>query len=175
MTVGCTNLFGSFAQSFVIMGSFGRSAVNDAAGARSPLSQIISALVVVLLVLFVTPAVYYLPQAVLAAIVIMAVVKLIDVGGVRRLWRIDKRDFIVMVAAFLATLFLGVLYGVVAAMGFSLVIFIGMATQPNVEELGRETGTVIYRYVPPGALRASVCFFLKDCLIQTRARVRPAT
>lgn len=145
--LGCTNLFGSFAQSFVVMGSFGRSAVNDAAGARSPLSQVISALVVVLLVLFVTPAIFYLPQAVLAAIVIMAVVKLIDVAGVRRLWRIDKRDFIVMVAAFLATLFLGVLYGVVAAMGFSLVIFIGMATQPNVEELGRETGTVIYRCV----------------------------
>ena len=94
--------------SFPIMGAFGRSAVCDNAGSKSPLSQAISALTVALLLLFVTPALAYLPSSVLSAIIIMAVTSLIDIRGAVRLWKLDKRDFATFIAAFLATLLLGV-------------------------------------------------------------------
>lgn len=110
------------------------------------LSNVISAGVVVLLLLFIGPVIFYLPKAVLAAIIIMAVVNLIDVSGFRRLWKVDRRDGATMVVAFLATLLLGVLYGVIVALAVSIVIFLALTTQPVVEELGRVTGTVIYRY-----------------------------
>jgi SulP family sulfate permease len=145
--LGITNLFASVTQSFPVMGAFGRSAVNDATGAKSQLSGVVGTFAVILLLLVVMPALYYLPKAVLAAIIVMAVKGLLDVAGARALWRVDKRDFLTMLAAFLATLFLGVLQGVVSAMVFSLVIFIAFTTQPKVEELGRVTGTVIYRHV----------------------------
>jgi MFS superfamily sulfate permease-like transporter len=107
VALGATNLVGSLFSSFVIMGAFGRSAVNDAAGARSPLSQTVSAVVVALLLLFVTPALFYLPSPALGAIIVMAVVKLVDVATVKRLWRVNKGDLLVMAVALLATLFLG--------------------------------------------------------------------
>jgi SulP family sulfate permease len=148
--LGTVNMFGPLFQSFVVMGAFSRSAVNDNAGAKSQLSNVVSSIVVVLMLLFITPALFYLPKAVLSAIIVMAVVGLVDWRGLKRLWHVDKRDFLTMLAAFLATLFLGVLYGVIAALTFSTIIFIGMTTQPVVEELGRVGGTVIYRHVTHG-------------------------
>lgn len=145
--LGVTNVIGACFGSFPVMGAFGRSAVNDSTGARSQLSGVVSALTVALLLLLVTPALYYLPNSVLAAVIIMAVSSLVDVSGARRLWAVDKRDFLTMLAAFAATLCLGVLLGVIVAMAFSLVLFIALTTQPTVEELGRLTGTVIYRHI----------------------------
>jgi ABC-type transporter Mla MlaB component len=84
-------------------------------------------------------------QATLAAMIMMAVIKLIKFSDVKRLWRVDKRDLLSLSAAFLATLFLGVLPGIVSSMMFSLVVFIAFTTQPQVQELGRVPGTVIYR------------------------------
>ena len=145
--LGVTNVVGAMFGSFPVMGAFGRSAVNDNTGARSQLSGVVSALTVALLLLFVTPALFYLPNSVLAAVIIMAVSSLVDVSGARRLWAVDKRDFLTMMAAFVATLCLGVLLGVIVAMAFSLVLFIALTTQPTVEELGRVSGTVIYRHI----------------------------
>jgi len=107
VALGATNVIGSLFSSFVIMGAFGRSAVNDAAGAKSPLSQAISAAVVALLLLFVTPALFYLPSPALGAIIVLAVVKLVDVATMKRLWRVNKGDLLVMAVSLLATLFLG--------------------------------------------------------------------
>jgi anti-anti-sigma regulatory factor len=143
--LGLTNMVGSMFQSFVVMGAFGRSAVNDSAGARSQLSGIIATATVIVMLLVVMPALYYLPKAVLSAMIIIAVKKLIDWDGASRLWRLDKRDFLIMLAAFLATLFMGVLWGVVSAMLFSLVIFVGLTTQPQVFELGRMNNTGNFR------------------------------
>jgi SulP family sulfate permease len=144
--LGLTNMFGaSVAQSFLVMGAFGRSAVNESSGAKSQVSGIVGTAVVIALLLFVMPALFYLPKAVLAALIIMAVKKLINVGDFKRLWRVDKRDWLSMLAAFTATLFLGVLPGIVTAMAFSLLLFIAFTTQPQVQELGRLAGTVIYR------------------------------
>jgi SulP family sulfate permease len=145
--LGTTNIVGSVVQSFPVMGAFGRSAVNESAGARSQVAGVIAAVVVVLLLLVVMPVLFYLPKPVLAALIVMAVKSLVDISGARKLWAVDRRDFGVMLAALVATLFLGVLQGVVAAMLLSLVIFVATTTQPRVEELGRLSGTVIYRHL----------------------------
>lgn len=146
--LGLTNMFGStMTQSFLVMGAFGRSAVNESSGAKSQVSGIVGTLVVMALLLFVMPALFYLPKAVLAALIVMAVKKLINVGDFKRLWRVDKRDWLSMLAAFLATCFLGVLPGMITAMAFSLLLFIAFTTQPQVQELGRLSGTVIYREI----------------------------
>lgn len=143
--LGVTNMGGAVLQSFLVMGAFGRSAVNDSAGAKSQMSGVVSVVVVVALLLFVMPALYYLPRAILAAMIMMAVRTLIKYHDVPRLWKVDKRDLLNMAAAFVSTLFLGVLPGIVLSMLFSLVLFIYHVTQPQVQELGRLTGTVIYR------------------------------
>ena len=161
--LGLTNMAGAaVAQSFLVMGAFGRSAVNVDAGARSQLSGIVSALVVVALLAVAMPALYYLPRPVLAALIIAAVVKLIDARGAARLWRADRRDWLAMAAAFTLTLFVGVLPGIVLSMTFSLLLFIAVTTQPQVRELGRLTGSVIYRELgEPGVERVPAIKLLR--------------
>jgi len=160
--VGIVNMFGAVFQSFVIMGAFSRSAVNDQAGARSPLSQVVSSIVSLLLLLVITPALYYLPRTILAAIVVMAVVGLMDVSTFLHLWKVDKRDALTMATSFLATCFLGVMYGVTASLLFSVVLFVGITTQPVVEELGRVSGTVVYRHLGlPGVYKVNEVKIIK--------------
>lgn len=88
---------------------FSRSSLSDNAGAKTPLNGAISAAVVLLLLFFVGPALYYLPASVLGALIVVAVAKQVDFRSARELWQRDKRDFITMLAALLATLLLGVL------------------------------------------------------------------
>lgn len=135
--LGITNILGSFTQCFLVMGAFGRSAVNEATGATSQISGLVSALTVLVLLTVVMPALFYLPKPALSAIIMVAVRNLVDYKGAIRLWRIDKKDMCIMLASFLATLFLGVSLGVVVSMALSLVVFIALTTQPRLEELGR--------------------------------------
>ena len=148
LALGITNLIGAVvARSLVTMGAFGRSAVNNASGARSQMSGFISAATVAALLGFVAPALFYLPKPVLAAIIIFAVVGLIDIGAAIRLWSADRRDFWVFCVALAATLMLGVSTGVAVAALISLIVFLAVTTQPRVEELGRVAGTVVYRHL----------------------------
>jgi sulfate permease, SulP family len=114
---------------------------------RLQISGVVSAITVLVMLLFVTPVLRFLPSAVLSAIIIVAVSRLIDISGAKQLWQTDKRDFATMLAAFCSTLLLGVLLGVVVAIAFAVVLFIAFTTQPKVEELGRLEGTVIYRHI----------------------------
>ena len=148
LALGVTNVLGAVgARSLVCMGAFGRSAVNDASGARSQMSGLVSAATVAALLGAVAPALFYLPKPVLAAVIIFAVYGLIDVKGAARLWTADRRDFSVFCAALIATLMLGVSTGVASAAVISLVVFLAVTTQPRVEELGRVAGTVVYRHL----------------------------
>lgn len=142
--LGATNLLGGALGTIPVMGAFGRSSVNAAAGAATPLAQTVSAVTVVLLVVAVAPAVYYLPAPVLTAIIIKAVLGLIDVPLMRALWRGDKRDCACLLAAMAATAMLGVLYGVLLSVLISLALFVGTATRSKVEVLGRVRGSVVY-------------------------------
>lgn len=148
LALGVTNVTGAVgARALVCMGAFGRSAVNNAAGARSQVSGLVSAVTVAICLGAVAPALFFLPKPVLAAVIIFSVSALIDVRSATLLWAADRRDFFVYLAALIATLVLGVSLGVAAAAALSLVVFMAITTQPRVEELGRVTGTVVYRHL----------------------------
>lgn len=148
LALGVTNSMGAiFMQSLPTMAAFGRSAVNDNAGARSQVSGLVSSATVALLLSFIAPALFYLPRPVLAAVICVAVAGLIDVRGAVALWSADRVDFAVFIAASITTMTLGVTLGFAVAMGLSLVCFLALTTRPRVEELGRLKDTVVYRHL----------------------------
>lgn len=121
LALGAANLVGSFFQSFPGTGGFSRSAVNDQAGAKTNLAAIISALFVMLTLLLLTPLFYYLPKAVLASIIMVAVFKLIAVQDALDLWKQGyKRDFLILVITFLATLGIGIQSGILVGVLLSI-------------------------------------------------------
>ncbi len=136
---GLANIVGSFFQSYTVSGSFSRSAVAAKSGARTGLYAIISAIGVVIVMLFMTQYFYHLPQPVLAAIVMSAVFGLIDFKTLRHSWKVRRSDGIVGLLTFIATLLMapqlanGVLVGVV----LTILLFLNRVMQPRTEVLGR--------------------------------------
>lgn len=144
-SIGLSNIVGAVFHAFPVAGSFSRTAVNDQNKAQTSISLLISALLVLLTVLLLTPLIYYLPQTVLAAIIITAVPSLIEVGEAKFLWKIRKREFIIMMITFLATLALGILEGIGIGVLISLGIVIHRSSYPNIVMLGRLPDTEHYR------------------------------
>ncbi len=124
---GLSNIVGSFFQSYAVSGSFSRSAVNIQAGAVTGLSNVVSSLVVLIVLLFFTPLLYHLPQSVLAAIIMMAVVGLLNVKSFIHAWRAQWYDGLIGVVTFVSTLAFaphldrGIMVGVVLSLLFYLV------------------------------------------------------
>lgn len=137
IALGLANIVGSFFKSFNVTGGFSRSAVNDQAGAKTGIAGVISASLIVLTLLFLTPLFYYLPKAVLASIIIVAVLGLINVRMVKYLWLTDKADLGMLVATFLGTLFLGMQWGVLVGVGLSLLILLIKTARPHYAILGK--------------------------------------
>ncbi len=147
ISLGLANLIGSFFKSFPVSGGLSRSVVNDQAGARSNLAAMIAALVVLLAILMLTPLFYYMPTAALAAIILSTIYKLINIKEAKNLWKIDRRDFLMMMVTFFGTLFLGISTGVVIGVLLSLAWIIFEASYPHFAELGRIPGTHSFRNV----------------------------
>mmetsp|Transcript_2527 Transcript_2527/g.7108 ORF Transcript_2527/g.7108 Transcript_2527/m.7108 type:complete len:831 (-) Transcript_2527:236-2728(-) len=145
--LGVANLIGAMFSCYPVAGSFSRSAVNNATGARTQVSGLVTALLMLLTMLFLTPLFYHLPQFVLAAIVISSVIPLVAYGEAAKLYRVKSQDFVLWVVAFIGTLFLGVLMGIAIAVGLSLVIVIYESVRPQIMILWRIPGTTIYRNV----------------------------
>ncbi len=145
--LGLANIGSSFFSSYPVAGGFGRSAVNDQAGAKTGLAAIISSLVVILTLLFFTPYFYHLPKAILASIIMVAVSGLIDIKEARHLWHSDRRDFYMLLATFLATLSLGIEQGIGIGVLLSLAMVIYRSTRPHLAILGRIPGTPFYRNI----------------------------
>jgi SulP family sulfate permease len=129
-----SNLVGSFFQSFVVSGSFSRSAVNFATGARTGFASVVTSLVVMLTLLWLTPLLHHLPQATLAMIVITAVVNLIRTRPIITAWRVQPQDGIVGVITFLCTLALApaLHLGIFVGVGFSLISDLYRTMRPRV-------------------------------------------
>ncbi len=144
-SIGLSNLIGSFFHAYPVAGSFSRTAVNDENLAKTSISLLVSAVLVAITVLLLTPLIYYLPNAVLAAIIITAVPGLVEVGEARFLWEVRKRDFLIMMITFLATLALGILEGIGIGVLISLGIVIHRSSYPNIVMLGRLPDTDHYR------------------------------
>jgi SulP family sulfate permease len=145
--LGLANIGGSFFSGYPVTGGFSRSAVNYQAGARTPLATIITAVLITLTLLFFTGLFYYLPNAVLAAIIMVAVYSLIDVKEAKYLFRIRKADGSVWVITFLATLFFGIVEGIIIGVIYSLLVFVGKRSYPHVAELGFLEEERVYRNI----------------------------
>ena len=138
--IGASNVGAGLLQGFPVDASLSRSAVGAAAGVRSRLSGLVVAALVVATMLFLTPLFDGLPQATLAAIIIAAVIGLVDVRGFRELWRIDHGDAKLAVVGFAAVALLGVLPGIVVAVLASLLALIRRVYRPRIAVLGRVSG-----------------------------------
>jgi SulP family sulfate permease len=150
---GLSNIVGSLTQAFPVSGSFSRSAVNMNAGARTGMSSVITALFVLLTLLFLTPLLYHLPQAVLAAIIIMAVIGLVNFEAVKHAWNAHKHDGAAAVVTFVATLAFAphLDNGIMVGAGLALILFLMRTMKPRVVELGRfKDGTLRDIRVNPG-------------------------
>lgn len=143
--VGAGNFFGSLFQSIPSSGSFSRSAVNDQAGAKSPLANVFAALVIVLTLLFLTPLFYYLPVPALAAIIIVAGFSLVDFHELRSLFRARRRDGSIALFTAFAILFIGLQEGILLGIGASVIAVLFRISRPNVAELGHVPGTRLFR------------------------------
>lgn len=147
MALGIANIAGSFFKSFPVTGGFSRTAVNDQSGAKTTLASIIAACLVILTLLFFTPYFYYLPKAILAAIILVAVFGLVKVKDIQHLWKTDKVDFILFLITALCTLFVGIEEGIMIGIGVSLLLLVNSVAYPQITILGQLPGTEEYRSV----------------------------
>ena len=136
---GVANLLGSLFQSYAVAGSFSRSAVNLGAGAVTGFSSVVSTLVVVVALLWLTPLMYYLPQATLAAVIMVAVVSLLRISAFRQVWRAHRQDGVVAVITFVLTLVLAphLDMGIIIGVGLSLGLYLYRTMRPRVVALSR--------------------------------------
>ncbi len=145
--LGMANIVGSFFKSFPVTGGFSRTAVNDQAGAKTGLASLVSAVLIIITILFLTEYFYYLPNAILAAIIIVAVYGLIDFKEARHLWKRDKKDFAVFITTFLATLALGIEEGILTGVVLSLALLIHKVSYPHIAQLGKIPDSNEYRNI----------------------------
>ncbi len=145
IALGTSNIIGSLFQSYPTTGGFSRTAVNDQAGANSGLASIISALVVGLTLLFLTPLFYFLPNTILASIIMVAVFKLIDLESPIKLWKSSKSEFYILLFTFIITLFIGIKEGIILGVLSSLLLLVYRSTQPHVAVLGKIKGTDYFK------------------------------
>ena len=138
---GLANVAGAFTQSFPVSGSFSRSALNLAAGAVTGLSSVFTFVLVLATLLWLTPLLYHLPQAVLAAIIIMAVANLVNVEGFRHAWKTHRHDGIAATATFAATLVFAphLDAGILLGAGLAIVLYLYRTMRPRVAILGRHS------------------------------------
>ncbi|MFT5167343.1 MAG: SulP family sulfate permease [Saprospiraceae bacterium] len=147
IALGMANIGGSFFQAFPTTGGFSRTAVNDQSGAKTGLASIISAFLIALTLLFLTPLFYYLPKAILASVIMVAVFGLINFKEAKHLWHTDRGDFLMMLVTFIATLFLGIEEGILIGVVLSLGLIIFRTTQPHVAVLGKIPGKPHYKNI----------------------------
>ena len=159
VATGAANLGAGLFQGFPVDASFSGSALADSAGARTQLAGAVTAIAVAIVLVALTGLLSNLPSAVLAAIIIVAVLSLIKVGELRRLWRLQRRpdggatwlaarvDLVSAGVTLAGTLALGILEGILIGVGFTLLALLQRATRPNVAELGRVRGEDVYRDV----------------------------
>lgn len=154
VALGAANITAGIFQGYPVAGSFSRTAVNAASGALTPVSGLITAAVIALTLMAAAPVFRPLPKAALAAVVFMAATSLFDVAEARRLWRVKRSDFYLLLLAFSATLVLGIEKGIAVAVVASLVVILQKTSRPHIAVLGRLPGTHVFRNVErsPGAV-----------------------
>ena len=145
--LGLANSLGSFFSAFPVTGGFSRTAVNDQAGAKTGLASIITAGIIILTLLFLTPIFYFLPKTVLAAIIMSAVLGLINIKAAKHLWKTDKKEFALFLFTAISTLALGIKEGILLGVVLSLLMVIYRISYPHIAILGKIPGSNDYRNI----------------------------
>ncbi|SFS47992.1 sulfate permease, SulP family [Lutibacter maritimus] len=147
IAIGMGNIVGSFFQTYPATGGLSRSAVNNQIGAKTPMAAIISSIIVGLTLLFLTPVFYYLPEAVLAAIIIVAVFGLLDFTVPKQLLKYSKRELIILNITLIVTATIGIKEGIFIGVVLSLGMLIYRSTKPHIAILGKIPNTHFYRNI----------------------------
>jgi len=145
--LGASNIAAAFSGGYPVTGGFARSVVNFDAGAETPAAGAYTALGIAAAALFLTPLLYFLPVAVLAATIIVAVLSLVSLREPKEVWRYSKSDFAAMAGTIVVTLLMGVEAGVVTGVGVSLALFLWRASRPHAAIVGRVPGTEHFRNI----------------------------
>ena len=147
VALGAANLSSSFTGGFPVTGGFSRSVVNFDAGAQTPAAGVFTAAGILLTSLLLTPALYFLPKATLAATIVVAVLSLVDLGILKRTWAYSKPDFIAVTLTLAMTLLAGVEVGLMCGVGASLALFVLKTSRPHIATVGLVAGTEHFRNV----------------------------
>ena len=145
IALGLSNIIGSWFKAYPSTSSFSRSAINQESGATTGMASLVSVVMVLLTLLFLTPLFYHLPKTVLAAIIIVAVFGLVNIKEAIFLWKANNFDFWLLVITFFSTLLFGIEYGIMIGVGLSLIILIFRTSRPYVAELGKVPDSDFYR------------------------------
>ena len=145
IALGLSNIIGSWFKAYPSTSSFSRSAINQESGATTGMASLVSVVMVLLTLLFLTPLFYHLPKTVLAAIIIVAVFGLVNAKEAIFLWKANNLDFWLLVVTFFSTLLFGIEYGIMIGVGLSLIILIFRTSRPYVAELGKVPDSDFYR------------------------------
>src|SRR5713226_7538614 len=171
--IGAANLATALGQGYPVAGGLSQSAVNDKAGARTPLALVCASITLALCLLFLTGLLDDLPKAVLAAVVLTAVSGLLDFPALFRIWRISRLDFLAATIALVAVLLLGILQGILLAALASILLLLARVSRPHVAFLGRVPGTDSYsdldRHPENEALSDAIAFRPEASLIYVNA------
>jgi MFS superfamily sulfate permease-like transporter len=142
--IAAANLAAAMGQGFPVAGGLSQSAVNDKAGARTPLALVFASITLAFCLLFLTGLLQNLPKAVLAGVVLTAVYGLVDFPALRHMGRVSRLDFMAATVAFLGVLLLGILEGILLAALTSILLLLARVSHPHVAFLGRVPGTNSY-------------------------------
>jgi high affinity sulfate transporter 1 len=142
--IGAANLGAALGHGYPVAGGLSQSAVNDKAGARTPLALVAASITLALCLLFLTDLLENLPKAVLAAVVLTAILGLFDFRALLHMWRVSRTDFYAATTAIMGVLLLGILQGILLAALVSILLLLARASQPHVAFLGRIPGTNSY-------------------------------
>jgi len=145
--LGAANIGAAFTGGFPVTGGFSRSVVNFDAGAETPAAGAYTAVGLAIAALFLTPLIYFLPKATLAATIIVAVLSLVDFSILKRSWTYSKADFAAVLTTILVTLGFGVELGVSAGVGLSILLHLYRSSRPHVAEVGQVPGSEHFRNI----------------------------
>nr|WP_245298874.1 sulfate permease [Pseudotabrizicola sediminis] len=145
--LGASNIASALSGGYPVTGGFARSVVNFDAGAETPLAGAFTAAGILAATVFLTPLFQFLPQAVLAATIIVAVLSLVDIAAIRRTWAYSKADFAAMAVTILTVLLVGVEAGITAGVSLSLALFLWRTSRPHIAIVGQVPGTEHFRNI----------------------------
>ncbi|OHX64977.1 SulP family inorganic anion transporter [Flammeovirga pacifica] len=145
VALGMADIIGSFFGAFHTTGGFSRSAVNEQAGAKTNLANIISSGILFVTLLFLTPFFEQLPKAIIASIILVAVYGLIDTSYPKFLWKTKREDFYMLIITFIITLIVGIQEGVLLGMILSLLLLVKRTAKPHIAVLAKLKGSTEYR------------------------------